>query len=478
MTISHFIESISPLLPEGVFSNAPQHYLEEPRGRYKAPNAFLARPYSQNDIEVILREANRSKISIIPYGGGTGLVGGQVSETGNYLLLSLERMNKIGTPNLHDATLHVEAGAILENIHNACDAVEYRFPLSLASKGSSQIGGNLATNAGGINVIRFGNSRDLCLSLKGVLADGTAFEARKGLKKDNTGYDLNHLMIGSEGTLGVITEAILKIYPKPRARIVAFIEVASPTAAIDLLSLARTEFGDAIEAFELISDLGLSFVKECFPHLPMPFTTLPKYSVLMELAILADVEHFHSHVETTLAIALEKEIATDAYLAQSEAQAQQFWALREHIPLANRNIGAVSNHDISIPMTRLSEFLERAENAIQTIGAFRLGPFGHLGDGNLHYNIYPIKGRNRDDDAHHRSALKEAIHDLVNEMGGSISAEHGIGRVKTDDLAKYADYGKYKAMVAIKRALDPNNILNPGALFESALFESALFKND
>jgi FAD/FMN-containing dehydrogenase len=400
----------------------------------------------------------------VPWGGGTSLVGGQLMADGPApLVLSLERMTTIRGVYAGDNTLITEAGATLQSVQEAAAGAGRLFALSLASQGTATIGGNLATNAGGTGVLRYGNARDLCLGLEVVLADGTVWNGLKRLRKDNSGYDLRNLLIGSEGTLGVITAASLRLFPQPSHRVVALLAVPSVQAAQKLLRLFEAKVGGLVSAFELIGKAGFQFLAEVGPEHRLPFAQAPDWSVLVELGLPAGMEP-----EPVMASLYDAGagagLVTDGVIATSQAQADQLWAIREAIPEANRRIGSVSSHDISLPLSAIPAFLRDAGRALAALADFRINAFGHLGDGNLHYNVFPAKGATRASYEAARPQVKRLVHDLVHAAGGSVSAEHGIGRLKVDDLERYGDPAKLAAMRAIKAALDPLGILNPGAI--------------
>ncbi|KIC16013.1 FAD-binding oxidoreductase [Leisingera sp. ANG-DT] len=462
-----FAARLSPLLPEGVLRAAEPRYLEEPRGRYQGQAGLLALPRTVEEVSILIREANAARVPVVPYGGGTGLVGGQVMAKGPApLLISLERMAAIRAVHARENVLIAEGGAILADVQAAAQEAGRLFPLSLAAEGSARIGGNLATNAGGVNVLRYGNARDLCLGLEAVLPSGEIWHGLSRLRKDNTGYDLRNLLIGAEGSLGVITAAALKLSPVPASQGTAVFTVTDPQAAIDLLALARDHAGEGVSAFELIHRQGLDFLAETLPQVRQPFAEAPEWCVLIELGLPRGLE-----AEDTLAALFEAAeaagLASDGVIAQSDSQRQMLWAVREHIPLANKAIGSVSSHDISVPISEIPAFIERGRAAVARLGDFRINCFGHLGDGNLHYNVFPAKGRKREEYDALRGAVKEAVHDLVHAFGGSFSAEHGVGRMKSGDLERYGDPAKLAAMRAIKQALDPNGIMNPGAVLRA-----------
>ncbi|WP_439137809.1 FAD-binding oxidoreductase [Roseicyclus sp.] len=439
-------------------------YLEEPRGRWQGKARGVVAPANAGEVAAILQLCNETGTAVIPYGGGTGLVGGQLAEDGAPpVILSLERMRAIRDFDVEAGTMTVEAGVILQDIHAAAEAEGWIFPLTLASQGSARLGGLLATNAGGVNVLRYGNARDLVLGVEAVLADGTVINTLSPLRKNNMGYDLRHLLIGSEGTLGVITAASLRLFPKPARQGAAMMVVPDPEAALALLKLTQARVGDALSAFELISQQGLLFLDAMGPETRQPFDARPEWMCLIDLGmgVGGDPE---AALEAVFAEAFEAGLVSDGVIAQSDGQRAAFWALRENIPEANRRIGAVSSHDISVPVAKVARFIAEAPGRIGAVGEFRLNCFGHMGDGNLHYNVFPMPGKSRADHDNQRSAIKRAVHDLVDELGGSVSAEHGVGRLKVDDLERYGDPGKLIAMRAIKAALDPKGIMNPGAV--------------
>ena len=451
-------------LSPDVFRQVEPRYLEEPRGLYRGQAAILALPRTVDEVAKLIRHANAARVGVIPYGGGTGLVGGQVAETGpKPLILSLERMNKVRAVYPDENVLVAEAGVILSDVQDAAEKQDRLFPLSLAAQGSARIGGNLATNAGGTGVLRYGNARDLCLGLEAVLPDGQIWHGLTRLRKNNTGYDLRNLLIGAEGTLGVITAAALKLYPRPAKTGTALLVVDSPEAALKLLSLAREQLGEMISAFEIIHRTGLEFLAETLPDVRQPFATPPEWTVLIELGLSGGLDPTTS-LEKLFETAFSADLVVDGLIAQSQQQSDNFWAIREMIPHANRKIGSISSHDISVPLGAIPDFIIKAEQAIAGLGDFRINCFGHVGDGNLHYNVFPIPGKTRNDHAAQQEIIKTTIHDIAHEMGGSVSAEHGIGRIKVKDLERYGDPAKLSAIRAIKAALDPNGIMNPGVI--------------
>lgn len=451
-------------LPEGMLRPAEPRYLEEPRGRYSVQSGLVARPQTVEQVAQIVKACAHARVGIVPYAGGTGLVGGQVAPDGPQpLIVSVERMNRLRAVYPDENVLIAEAGVILAEVQAAATQSGRLFPLSLAAEGTACIGGNLATNAGGVNVLRYGNARDLCLGLEAVLPDGSIWNGLSRLRKDNTGYDLRNLLVGSEGSLGIITAAALKLSPRPAAEGTAMMVVSDPRAAIALLSMARAQLGEGVSAFELIHRQGLNFLREKLPDVRLPFPQNPEWCVLIEVGLARGLDPAAA-LESLFEAGLEAGLVQDGLIAQNEAQRTQFWSVREHIPEANRRIGSVSSHDISVPISSVPEFIARAGDVVAAIAETRINCFGHLGDGNLHYNVFPVAGKTRADYTAERDQIKGALHDLVDEMGGSVSAEHGIGRLKTSDLEKYSDPVKLAAMRAIKTALDPLGIMNPGAV--------------
>lgn len=461
---SDFITRLTSALPAAALREVAPHYLAEPRGRWNGAACAIVAPASAEEAATALRLASDAGVPVIPYGGGTGLVGGQVADGGAApLIISLERMTRIRAVYPEENVMIVEAGAILSDVHDAAEKVHRLFPLSIAAKGSARIGGLLATNAGGVNVLRYGNARDLCLGLEAVMPSGEIWHGLRRLRKDNTGYDLRNLLIGSEGTLGLITAAALKLAPRPAGEGTALMVVDGPAAALKLLAMARDHMAEGISAFELMHRQGLEFLAETMPQVRQPWRDAPEWFVLIDVGLGRGLDPAGA-LEALFEAAVVAGLVTDGLIAQSEAQRAEFWAIRESVPEANRRIGSVSSHDISLPLGAIPDFVAEAPGALANIGDFRINCFGHLGDGNLHYNVFPKAGRSRADHEDQRDAIKTCVHDMVDAMGGSVSAEHGIGRLKVADLERYADPAKLAAMRAIKAALDPRGIMNPGAV--------------
>lgn len=438
-------------------------YLREPRDLFKGRTRCVVRPKTRDEVAAVLELCHETETAIVPQGGNTGLVGGQTPlPDGGAIVLSLTRMNAVRETDVVTDTMIVEAGMTLDAVRAAADTAGRLFPLWFASAGSCTIGGNLATNAGGVNVIEFGNTRDLVNGVEVVLADGRVLSNLSKLKKDNTGYDLKHLFIGSEGTLGIITAAVLKLYPKPRAVETAFIGVASPRAALDLLQRARDRMAGKIRAFELIPRIALEFVLEAMPGQREPLHDPHDWYVLLELASQSD-EALDDKLFHFLEDATERGLIQDATVASSVAQAKALWALRENISEAQKHFGGSIKHDVSVPIASVPAFLAEVEQALlAAIPGCRLCAFGHLGDGNIHCNVQQSQGADKQAFLARWDEVNEIVHGIVARHDGSISAEHGIGQLKRDLLPRVKDPVALETMRAIKRALDPKNILNPG----------------
>ena len=446
--------------------DAPR-YFEDPRGRFIGQGRLVVLPNSTEQVAAIVRLCNCAKVGIVPYSGGTGVVAGQLSiHSDNAIIMSLEKMNKIRDILVDDGVIIAEAGCILEDIHTAAEKHDMMFPLSMASKGSCCIGGNLATNAGGIQVLRHGNARDLCLGIEAILPDGSILNELSPLHKNNTGYDLRHLLIGSEGTLGIITAASLKIKPADPETGTAFLAIESPSHALALYRVLKKHLGDSISALELMSGLGLDLVVSKFPTLRNPFNDSHEWSLLLEAT---GPFGFGERLEAALADCFEKGLLLDAVIAQSQSQRDALWDLRENTPEANRMAGAFCNSDTSVPISRVGVFIADTIKAIHEINSnVQINSYGHIGDGNIHHNVLPPAGLTKTAflaaNPEIIEAVRMAINETTNHHGGSISAEHGIGRLKTGDLEIYSSQAKLDTMKRIKLAMDPENIMNPGAL--------------
>ncbi|MBU2957548.1 FAD-binding oxidoreductase [Paracoccus sp. 1_MG-2023] len=457
-------DRLAACLPQGVLREVTPAHVEEPRGRFRGQAGLVAAPRDAEECAAVIRACAEARVAVVPRGGGTGLVGGNVMPDGPApLVLSMERMTAIRATWPEEGVMIAEAGAILQSARDAAAAVGRQFPLSLASQGSAQIGGVLSTNAGGVNVLRHGNARALCLGIEAVLPSGEIMRDLQRLRKDNTGYDMRDLLIGAEGTLGVITAASLVLAPVPAETGVAMMVVDSPAGALSLLSLAQARMAGGVTAFELISGQGMRFLAEAFPDMRQPFDPAPEWMALVEVGLPAGLSA-DAALEGLFTAGLEAGLVDDGTIAQSGQQAADLWALREHIPLANRHVGAIASHDISLPLSEVARFIADAGAMMAGQGDMRINCFGHLGDGNLHYNLFPAKGRPREEYDDRRRDLSRMIHEMVVARGGSFSAEHGVGRLKAQDLARWGDPVRLSAMRAIKGALDPLGIMNPGAV--------------
>ncbi|MBW7900137.1 MAG: FAD-binding oxidoreductase [Rhodocyclaceae bacterium] len=437
-------------------------HLVDWRGRYRGAARCVVRPGCAAEVAAVVRACADAGAPIVPQGGNTSLCGAATPDaSGTAVVVALGRLNRVRAVDAENDTLTAEAGCTLAAVQAAATGAGRLFPLSIASEGSAQLGGNLSTNAGGVHVLRYGNTRDLTLGLEVVLPSGELWEGLRGLRKDNTGYDLKHLFIGAEGTLGIITAATLKLFPLPRERATAWVAVASPAAAIGLLGALRDEFGPLLTACELVSEVSLGFVLRHIPGSARPLGASP-WHVLVELSSGGDAD-LQSWLEAWLAGLIERGQCSDAVVAQSGAQARRLWALREHISEAQRIEGFSIKHDVSLPISRLPVFLEQAEKALAAaFPGLRTVVFGHVGDGNLHYNLsMPAAGDNAAFIAA-QPAANRIVHDLVHAHDGSISAEHGLGQLKREEILRYKSPVEMAAMRAVKRALDPQGLMNPG----------------
>lgn len=439
-------------------------YLMDWRRRFTGKALAVVRPANTDEVAAIVRLCNQFRVPVVPQGGNTGLVLGSVpDESGTAIVMSLTRLNRIRSVDTINNTMTVDAGCILQQIQQAAADAGRLFPLSLAAEGSCTIGGNLSTNAGGTAVLRYGNTRDLCLGLEVVTAQGDVWNGLRGLRKDNTGYDLRDLFIGAEGTLGIITGAVLKLFPQPQAQLTALAAMRTPDDALKLLSMAQEECGAALTGFELMSDFCLQLVAKHFPQLRLPFPqSYPQY-VLLELSDSESEEHANDMLEALITDALEQEIIQDAAVASSIAQSKSLWNLREHIPLAQAEEGKNIKHDISVPISRIGEFIRATDVLLQArFPGCRMVTFGHLGDGNLHYNVSPPAQDPGDALIAHQAAINRVVHDSVHQFGGSISAEHGLGALKRDEVRPYKSDVELSLMRTLKQAFDPLNLMNPG----------------
>jgi FAD/FMN-containing dehydrogenase len=439
-------------------------YLGDWRGFFRGSAPAVVRPAATAEVAAVVRICAETGTAIVPQGGNTGMSGAATPPAaGGGIVLQLGRMNRIRDLDALNNTITVEAGCVLANIQQAARDAGRLFPLSLGAEGSCQIGGNLATNAGGINVLRYGNARDLTLGLEVVLPDGRIWDGLRALRKDNTGYDLKQVFIGSEGTLGIITAAVLKLFPLPRTTVTAVVAVAAPAAAVELLALLREECGERVSAFELLSRRCVELVLAHIPGTREPLPAGHSWYVLAELAEASGDGPLQREFEQALERAAERGLALDAVVAASGAQRAALWRIREAIPEASQKEGLLYRHDISVPVSRIPGFIDEAGAALERdFPGARVLCFGHIGDGNLHYNCF-VPGRARNDPAALAATdVNRTVLDVVQRFGGSFSAEHGIGQAKRAELARYKGALEVEMMRALKRAFDPRNLMNPG----------------
>ena len=442
-------------------------FLTDWRRKWTGRALAVAQPDSTADVAAVLRWCHERRVAVVPQGGNTGLSGGATPDAGGRaIVLSTARLNRVRAVDPVGMTLTCEAGVTLQQVQEAAAAAGRLFPLSLAAQGTCTIGGNLATNAGGVQVLRYGNARALCLGLEVVTATGAVWDGMRALRKDNTGYDLRDLFIGSEGTLGVITAAVLQLSPRPAAQVAAFVAVPSPAAALSLLSRAQQRLGPALTAFELVSDTCLGLVERHVSAARRPLAEASPWYVLMELSDARGEAEAVESFESVLEAALEQGDATDAAVSASVAQFRSLWALREDISEAQGAEGPTIKHDIALPIVRIPEFIAATDASLaRHFPGLRQVVFGHLGDGNLHYNLSPpAGGMERAAFAALEAPVNRLVHDAVHAHGGSISAEHGLGLLRRDESARYKSAVELQLMRAIKQALDPLDLMNPGKL--------------
>jgi len=441
-------------------------YLVEWRDRYRGKAALVLRPGETQEVAAILKCANETKTAIVPQGGNTGLVGGQIPfETGHEVVVALERLNRVRDIDLASNTMTVEAGLVLALAQQVAASAGRLFPLSLASEGSAQIGGVLATNAGGMAVLAYGSARDLTLGLEVVLADGRVWNGLKSLRKDNSGYDLKDLIIGSEGTLGIITAAVLRLFPKVVERVTCMAGLSALETAPAFFARALERAGPALTAFEIMPRIGVEFVVRHGSSMRDPFASPHPWYVLFDLTSPREGEELPRLAETLLGDGLAAGEIDSAVIASSLAQGEELWRMRELMSEVQKHEGGSIKHDIAVPVARVPEFVARANQLVELmIPGARPVPFGHLGDGNIHYNVSQPPGMDRAVFLANWEALNAAVHEIVLDLGGSISAEHGIGRLKRDLLPHAKQPLELELMRKIKAAFDPNGILNPGKL--------------
>jgi FAD/FMN-containing dehydrogenase len=440
-------------------------YLTDWRGRYRGDARCLVRPGNTQEVAAVVRLCAEAGVPMVPQGGNTSLCGAATPDgSGAAVIVSLARLNRVRAIDPLNNTVTVEAGCTLASVQEAAQQAGRLFPLALASEGSCQIGGNLSTNAGGVQVLRYGNTRELTLGLEVVLPNGEIWDGLRGLRKDNTGYDLKHLFIGAEGTLGIVTAAVLKLFPLPRAQITAWLALESPRAAVDMLARTQANFDARLTAFELVSDLALDLVIRYIPGTAKPSGPAPWY-VLCEFSDGGSEAELRGQVESWLGECLEAGFIGDAVIAQSVAQAEKLWQLRENISEAQKIEGISIKHDIAVPVSRLPDFLARADAALAAaFPGIRIVAFGHVGDGNLHYNLSKADRQANDEFIACQPEANRIVHDLVHSLAGSISAEHGLGQLKREEILRYKDPVEMALMRSIKQAIDPRGLMNPGKL--------------
>lgn len=462
--IAAFIARLTEALgPRGV-STDPEEiapHVQDWRGRWKGSTPVLVKPATTEEVSAAMTLCAEYGLPVNPQGGNSGMVNGSVPQ--GEVLISLKRMNHVRDVDVQNDAMTLEAGVVLTRAQEIADEHDRLFPLSLGAQGVAMVGGLISTNAGGVGVLRYGMMRDLVLGIEAVLPDGRIWNGLRGLRKDNTGYDLKHLFIGAEGTLGVVTAATLKLFPKPAVKETAWVAIESPQKAVELLMLAKKASGGAVTSFEIVPKLGLELVLKHIPDTRDPLPTPLPWRVLVELS-LPRVEGAREILEGLLADVLEKRTAADAVICESEAHKAMMWKIRENIAVAEKAHGKALKHDVSVPVSRVAEFIERGTAlARQMQPGVDVIAFGHVGDGNIHFNITPPPGADQDRFVDHDGLpLSKAVHDLVASLNGSISAEHGIGRLKRDELAWRKSAVEMDMMRAVKRALDPDGRMNPG----------------
>ena len=446
-----------------------QPYLTDWRGLYNGKALMVVRPKTTSEVAEVVRQCSGLGIAVVPQAGNTSLVGGSVPlDSGDSIVLSLGRLNKIREIDVLDHSITADAGCVLSDIQSAAAGVDLLFPLSLGAEGSCQIGGNIATNAGGVHVMRYGNCRDLVLGLEVVMPDGTVWDGLRKLRKDNTGYDLKQLFIGSEGTLGVITGAVLKLFPTPREQITCLVAFPDASGALELLAFLRSDSGECVSAFELIPRMGIDLALKHVSGVRDPLGEKYEHYALIEMSSSRADAGLSDLLQTRLEHALDSELVLDAVVASSEVQAKQLWRLREGMVEAQAAEGSQIKHDISVPVGQIPRFLDRAGAMLTEVcPGVRIMAFGHVGDGNVHFNLSPPLGMQPQEFVAMAGQLTGAVYATAIELGGSISAEHGVGQLKRDQISGYKPAVEIEAMRRIKRALDPEAIMNPGKVVRS-----------
>ncbi|MGM3387838.1 FAD-binding oxidoreductase [Stutzerimonas stutzeri] len=466
-SLLHALEAV--VGPAGIVCDPEQiaSYLSDWRNAYRGAAALVVRPATTEQVAAVVQICHAHRVALVPQGGNTGLCGGSIpDDSGTQVVLSLTRMTRIREIDTANETITVEAGVLLQHLQEAAAAVDRLFPLSLGAQGSCTVGGNLATNAGGTAVLRYGTMRDLALGLEVVLPDGRIWNGLRGLRKDNTGYDLKHLFIGSEGSLGIITAAVLKLYPAVRSITTAWVALPDARSAVELIGSIRALCGDRLTGFELMSRQSVDFVLRHVGRCSDPFAEVHPWYVLIELSDTQPDAPLNELLESGLGAALERGWVLDAVLAGNEAQVAALWAMREGISEAQNHEGPSLKHDISVPVSRIPAFIERTDEALlERFPGVRIVAYGHVGDGNLHYNVSKPPGSDDDAFKAQQAAISKIIYAATAALDGSISAEHGIGQAKRDAARRYKDPLELELMRALKRTLDPEGLMNPGKVF-------------
>ena len=443
-------------------SSEAEPYLTESRGRYRSEASVIARPVDTDQVAAIVHACSAEKVSLVPQGGNTGLCGGAVAGA-RQLILSLERLDRVRDLDLANNTITVESGCILANLQQQALSANRYFPLSLGAEGSCQIGGNLATNAGGVNVLRYGNAREQVLGIEAVMPSGEVLSDLNGLRKNNTGYDLKQLLIGSEGTLGIITAAVLKLYPYPDHNATALVALRDLDASIELLQTVSHGSNGSLSSFELLPGLGMQFACQHIPDCNNPLDDSHDWYVLLSLQGSGAALGLDAMLQTLLALALEKGVIVDAIVASNETQAERLWRLRGGIVEAQRFEGGSIKHDISVKVSLVPEFIHRAVDAVKDrLPGIRPCPFGHVGDGNIHFNLSQPLEMDTQEYLSLWAEMNQIVFDIVADLGGSFSAEHGIGMLKLEEMQRYKDPVSVNLMQSLKKAIDPDSLFNPG----------------
>ncbi len=434
------------------------------REQYHGKAAAVVKPASTEEAARVVKLLSEAGIAMVPQGGNTSLCGASTPDgSGTQVVINLSRMNRVRAVDVDNNTMTAEAGCVLANLQEVADRHDRLFPLSLAAEGSCEIGGNLSTNAGGTAVLRYGNTRELVLGLEVVLADGRVWNGLRGLRKDNTGYDLKHLFVGAEGTLGIITAAVLKLFPKPRSRATALVAVKDPAAAVALLTKLRQRCGERVTGYELMARVCLDIVMRHMPDTRDPFAGPHPWYVLVELSDSAEGPQLQAMLEGALEAGVDEGLIRDAAVAASQAQRAALWKIREDIPEAQKVDGPSVKHDVAVPVSRVPQLIERADRALaERFPGIRIVAFGHVGDGNIHYNCSKPEPQDAEDFFAQGPEVNHIVYDVVHGLDGSISAEHGLGRLKREEIRRYKDALELDLMRAVKAALDPRGLMNPG----------------